>query len=326
MTAALIALGSNVGDRRLTIQRALERLSVESGIELVAASSLHETTPVGGPSGQGAFLNAAARLETTLSPGELLARLRQVETEWGRQREIRWDARTLDLDLLLYGSLVVARPDLFVPHPRMAFRRFVLEPAVEVAADWVHPTIGWSLERLLAHTCQAPPYMALLGSPGSGKTRLARGLVERFGGRLIAQPSSGQGDDSSGRTLARQIQFLAAYGTLLSGPPPQGEPWVSDFHFDQSLAYARAELAADQFVQFEADWAAARAKVVLPKLVVVLDELPLEGARSSAASLLDTEIARLAARPDQVVVYVGRQGFEGQLAEAAAAIAALQAY
>ena len=129
---------------------------------------------VGGPEGQRPYLNGALLLETSLEPEALLTRLLQIEAELGRCRSTRWDQRTIDLDLLLYDSLVVRSPELELPHPRMAVRRFVLEPAAEVAGSMVHPTIGWSVDRLLEHLCSATPYAAIVGPPESGKTELAR--------------------------------------------------------------------------------------------------------------------------------------------------------
>ena len=89
--------------------------------------------------------NAAALLETAIEPGPLLRLVKQLEHEWGRQTAERWAARVLDLDLLLYDRLVVETPELVVPHPRMAWRRFVLEPAAEIAPEMVHPPTGWTI-------------------------------------------------------------------------------------------------------------------------------------------------------------------------------------
>ena len=102
----------------------------------MSPSALVRNRAVGGPAGQRAFLNAAARLETSLPPAELLARLQRIEWHLGRTgAKTRWAARTLDLDLLLYDDLVLSTPYLTLPHPRMAFRRFVLEAAAEVAPE-----------------------------------------------------------------------------------------------------------------------------------------------------------------------------------------------
>src|SRR4051812_23839330 len=98
-TLALIGLGSNLGDRKAQLDAAVAALAETPGVQVRAVSPYHETAPVGGPSGQGAFLNAAAALETTLDPHALHCILRGIEQRAGRVRDVRWDARTLDLDL-----------------------------------------------------------------------------------------------------------------------------------------------------------------------------------------------------------------------------------
>jgi 2-amino-4-hydroxy-6-hydroxymethyldihydropteridine diphosphokinase len=130
---AYIGLGSNLGEREATLREALTRLSELDGVAVVAVSSFRETDPVGNAD-QPRFVNAAAELETTLGPRELLDRLLEVERSLGRDRtrEERWGPRTVDLDLLLYGDETVGEPGLEVPHPRLAERAFVLQPLVEL--------------------------------------------------------------------------------------------------------------------------------------------------------------------------------------------------
>lgn len=163
MAIALISLGSNVGDRQATLDSAVEKLRQTADIGQVVVSSYHATQPVGGPAGQAEFLNAAAKLDTTLSPRELLTELQRIESEQGRVRLEPWGPRTLDLDLLLYDDLVINEPDLIVPHRFLPFRRFVLEPAVEIAAEMRHPTLGWTIEKLLEHAHNAPAEFQVLG-------------------------------------------------------------------------------------------------------------------------------------------------------------------
>ena len=129
---AFLALGSNLGDRRAYLRAAVDRLP-----DVVAVSHLYETDPVGGPPGQGAFLNCVVELQTTRTPRELLAVAQAAEAAAERVRVERWGPRTLDVDVLLVGDEVVDEPDLTVPHPRMWERGFVLVPLADLAPELV---------------------------------------------------------------------------------------------------------------------------------------------------------------------------------------------
>ena len=124
---AFLGLGSNLGDRWATLAEAVAGLP-----DLVAVSSVYETDPVGGPAGQGPYLNLVAELATALGPHDLLAAARSCESRAGRVRAERFGPRTLDVDVLVVGDLVVDDENLVVPHPRMWERRFVLEPLSEL--------------------------------------------------------------------------------------------------------------------------------------------------------------------------------------------------
>ena len=148
MTTAFVGIGSNLGDRETNLERALELLAAEDGIEIAAVSEIRETEPVG-PVEQGPFLNGAARLETSLAARALLACLLAVENRLGRVREERWGPRTIDLDLLLYGDEQIDEPGLSVPHPRLHERRFALEPLADLDPGLEIPGQG-SVSALLA--------------------------------------------------------------------------------------------------------------------------------------------------------------------------------
>jgi len=139
---AYVGLGSNLGDRGAMLSRALELLGTDAELELVATSAVRETEPVGLRE-QPPFLNAAAAIETELSARLLLERLLEIERRLGRVREgPRFGPRTIDLDLLLLGDQVVDEPGLCVPHPRLAERRFVLEPLHELDPRLEVPGLG----------------------------------------------------------------------------------------------------------------------------------------------------------------------------------------
>ena len=157
----LLALGSNLGDRQAILKRACAEVTKLPGCQLLARSRWHATSPIGGAAGQGEFLNGAILLETSLEPLALVTALQQVETTLGRKRTQRWDARTIDIDMLLYGQQVIDTADLTVPHPRMSFRKFVLEPAAEIAGSMLHPTSGWTIAQLLAHLQNSPRYVVV---------------------------------------------------------------------------------------------------------------------------------------------------------------------
>jgi len=150
MARVLLGLGSNVGDREGQIRRAVEALGQLPKTALIKKSSSLETEPFGVKT-QGRFLNAAALLETSLSPEELLAACQQIERVLGRQPRERWGPREIDLDILLYGDQVIRSAGLMVPHPYFAMRSFALEPAAEIAPEMRHPTLETTVSELAAH-------------------------------------------------------------------------------------------------------------------------------------------------------------------------------
>lgn len=148
---AAVALGGNLGDVLATFQRALIALAESAG-DLVAVSSAYRTEALVAPQARGPapdYWNAACLLDTELAPRDLLARLHALEALAGRRRRRRWEARPLDLDLLVYGALVVDEPDLTLPHPRLSERVFVLRPLAEIAPALPVPPGGETAGELL---------------------------------------------------------------------------------------------------------------------------------------------------------------------------------
>ena len=150
-----IALGSNLGDREAHLAFAVRRLSAAfTGLHV---SSSYETVPVGASGPQPLFLNAAAVGETTMTAAQTLEYLLNTEQQRGRERSRPGAARTLDLDLVLFGDAVIGEPSLTVPHPRFRDRLFVLEPLAEIAPDLRDPVTGATVHQLLARLQAAPP-------------------------------------------------------------------------------------------------------------------------------------------------------------------------
>ena len=346
MSLCLIGLGSNLGDRQQTLDAAVARLAQNAQVRIVARSEWIETKPIGGPVDQSAYLNGAVLLETPLAPEALLAVLQQIEAELGRRRDRRWGPRTIDLDLLLYDQIVMATRDLVLPHPRMAWRRFVLKPAAQVAPTMLHPTTGWTIRQLLDHLDTTPYYMAIAGAIGAGKSSLAQKITERTGARLIAEwedlgSLAAFYNDPARHAWQIELEFLEQRCRLLAADRPewgQSELAVSDFWFDQSAAFARVWLRPDQWDAYRPQWERARPTVVRPRLIVLL-ELSVDAlierirgrGRSGESLLVADQIDRIArsidqqaAEPDQGPILRLRADSETALDEVLAAVEAMK--
>jgi 2-amino-4-hydroxy-6-hydroxymethyldihydropteridine diphosphokinase len=159
-----LGLGSNVGDREQNLARGL-RLLESRGFAVSVASSLYETEPVGGPP-QGPFLNMVVRGKTGLAPQALLTRCLETERDLGRVRAERFGPRTLDIDILIYGDLVVDTPDLTLPHPHLHERLFVLVPLSEIAPNEArHPLLGFTAAEM-RRRCPDTSRVVLHAAPG----------------------------------------------------------------------------------------------------------------------------------------------------------------
>lgn len=147
MQKCAIALGSNLGNSRKTLEDSLTVLNNTPGIDILKVSSWYQTKPVSSIP-QPDYVNGCAILNVRQTPEELLTLLQAIELQFGRVRNEKWGARTLDLDILLYGDLIINAPNLIIPHPRMTERAFVLVPLAEIAGDWQEPTSGKAISVL----------------------------------------------------------------------------------------------------------------------------------------------------------------------------------
>ena len=176
MTQCLIALGGNINTSEAVFVDAMQRLE-RPGLVVERLSRAFITRPVGTVAGQ-EYVNGAAVLECSLDPETLLNTLHEVENLFGRERMIHWGPRTLDLDLCLFGDEVIESPSLVVPHPAMWYRRFVLDPAVEVAGSMRHPVLNQTMDELRGATILRP--LRIEVSSGTLSDSEIASMVERL--------------------------------------------------------------------------------------------------------------------------------------------------
>lgn len=226
MGVAHIALGGNIGDRKSCLDSAVQALRARPDLKVLRVSSYYETAPVGGPPGQGPYLNAAAALETDLAPEVLLKILLQIEAGLGRIRRERFGPRTIDLDLLLYGDLVQSGPDLTLPHPRLHERLFVLEPLAEIAPQVTHPLFGRTIAEL-----QADLRAQMAGRELAGLRALVTGSSSGIGRAIAIELAAGGADvivhghrsRSDLKEVAEQIRSFTVRSEVVLADLRQGD-------------------------------------------------------------------------------------------------------
>jgi 2-amino-4-hydroxy-6-hydroxymethyldihydropteridine diphosphokinase len=315
MATCLIGLGANLGDRAATLDAAVERLARLPRVQLGSHSRWLDTKAVGGPAEQPGFLNGAAVIEIDLPPAGVVQALLAIESQFGRKRTGRWRPRELDLDLLLYDELVVSRSELTVPHPWMAVRRFVLEPAVEVAPAMLHPPTGWSVARLLENLNRAHQYVAVASSDDALARRFAAALADRCSAvllRLQPGPTTASASGSSaGQSWLELARCWAAQLAPERWPPaavPRGATWVvTERWMGEALVAARIAHDSPSLsehseprlpAEISTAWSEVTSRAVMPKLILSVERShPPEAAKPSAhrtdyAARLAAELAQ----------------------------------
>jgi 2-amino-4-hydroxy-6-hydroxymethyldihydropteridine diphosphokinase len=289
LTTAYIGLGSNLGDRGGFINRALNELDGIGGVNVDAMTKQVQTAPLDAKD-QPDYINAVARIHTRLSPERLFERMAAIEDSLGRVRSgERWDSRTIDLDLLLYGDEVVDQPDLIVPHSQMHLRSFVLTGICELDGDLVHPILKRTMSELAKRLGgndfvidpSRPQLISVAGMIGVGKTTLAANLAEKLScdmlaeaydsNPFIAKVYAGKED----LALDSQMFFLnSRLEQLGPGTLTPAEPVVSDYVFDKEMIYARRTLDPMQLAEYGTSHHRVADRVAEPVLVIYLSDSP----------------------------------------------------
>lgn len=281
---AYIGLGSNLGDRKNYIDKALKMLAGAEQIELARVSDIIETAALA-RSNQPDYLNAVAEIKTALSAEDLHRTLVDIENSLGRVRREKWTPRTIDMDLLLFGSDIVNSPDLTVPHPQMHLRSFVLKGLCRLNPNLLHPVIKEPVKELadrlggldFALNPELPQLVSVSGIIGVGKTTLAKGLANCLDFDVLLEPYDTNPflpDVYAGKkelALDSQLYFLTSRAKQLDrNLLARGQICVSDYIFDKELIYARCLLDAQQLALYEEIYPPFAAKVAAPVLVIYM--------------------------------------------------------
>jgi 2-amino-4-hydroxy-6-hydroxymethyldihydropteridine diphosphokinase len=245
-------LGSNLGNREELLLAALRLLEEGGKARVLRMSRIMESAPLAQME-QPDYLNAAAELQTNVSPVELVREFMRIEDHLGRVRSQKWGARPIDIDLLLYGDEVLRHPEAMVPHPQMHLRSFVMMPLCELAPDAVHPVLGQTMTTLAARLggrdfvldSSRPQLVGIAGVVGVGKTTLAEGLSRELGCDLVREAYDSNPflervcAGEKGLALDCQIYFLTSRAEQLAiGKLAAGKVAVSDYVFDQEKVFA----------------------------------------------------------------------------------------
>ena len=285
---AYIGLGSNLGDRETSIRGAIKMLDETEDVEVARVTDIIETSPLA-KANQPNYLNAVARIKTTLSAEDFHTRLRDIETTLGRLRQEKWSPRTIDLDLLLFGDQIINSPDLTVPHPQMHLRYFVLSGLCQLNGELIHPVMKESVNELAARLNgedfvldpDLPQLVSVAGIIGVGKTTLAKRLADILGCKPVFEAYDKNPflpDVYAGKkefALDSQLYFLTSRIEQLNPKIlTPGQIAISDYVFDKELIYARRLLNPQQLALYRNAYQPCDGKVAAPVLVIYLQDSP----------------------------------------------------
>ena len=281
---AYIGLGSNLGDRKSYIDEALKMITGVEQVELCRVSDIIETVALSSTE-QPKFLNAVAELKTTLSAADLHNTMTEIENDLGRARRGQWWPRTIDLDLLLFGTGILETPDLTVPHSQMHLRSFVLKGLCQLNGELLHPVIKVSFKELNARLNgrdfaldpDKPQIVSIAGNIGVGKTTLAKKLANRLGCEVMLEPYDENPflpEVYAGKkelALDSELYFLTSRAKQVdAGRLEPGRMYIYDYIFDKELIFARRLLNAQQLALHEEIYPLFTAQVAAPVLVIYI--------------------------------------------------------
>jgi len=283
-----IGLGSNLGDRHANIERASGELNNCDGITVEKLSDFLETPPLGGMD-QPAYINAVAAISTSLQPEALLQKLQGIEQKLGRTRGGKWQPRTIDLDLLIYGDTILETPELTIPHPQMHLRSFVLAGMSQLAGELIHPVLKRSMNELaqrlnsnsFALNPEIPQLICIAGIIGVGKTTLAQNLAKKLNCPILREAYDTNPylrQVYAGKTelaLKSQLYFLETRQNQLTCENLSPNAiYLSDYIFEKDYIFAQRTIADDQFGEYTAQYDKVSLQVASPVLVIYLTDNP----------------------------------------------------
>jgi 2-amino-4-hydroxy-6-hydroxymethyldihydropteridine diphosphokinase len=232
-----IAIGSSQADALRQAERAVERLGAWKGTSVVAVSPWFETTPVGPADSQ--FVNGVVEVSTSLPPLKLLDGLQSLERELGRQAGERWGPRAIDLDLLACGDTVIEHGRLQLPHPALWYRRFVLDPWEQIAADWIVPRWNMTVADLRQRLLQRPLPVRLVGGDVESRRAIADEMNDQFGG-LVTITSGAAAELPSGSSDASDPLRVSL------GYIPNSSRGESDVRWSVNLTQLAGDVQTDE--------------------------------------------------------------------------------